>query len=375
MEKPFLARIIFLLLALGTGIGYLSPSLIPAFYTNVPLNSLILFFFLSGVFLILIKIRALKPEILWLQGYRQGLLRVNTIYSPFLLSPLASLLGPVEEKRNLSTSSLQLALDTLYHRLQESRSPLKYLVGVLIFLGLLGTFWGLLQTIHNIGNVISNLPVNTGDSVLFFNDLKQGLKKPLGGMGTAFSSSMFGLSCSLILGFFETQLGSLYKKFYQDIEEWLMTLLTEESSSRNIQDPASLPYLGGLIERLSTHMQSLAQAYTQDQTQIQNLQKNVLFLSEKTATLVDYMKTEKDLMIKIAEHQLDLQNIMKHLKDSLSQANHLETTQHHLRNIDNSLGNLLDQLHAHHTQLRSDVKEEIRFLARVLSTPGLKEPL
>jgi hypothetical protein len=377
MQKSFLLRIITLILAFGAVGGYMAPTLIPSFYTNIPMNSLILGLLLLGIFLVILKTQSLRPEIQWLQGYRQGQLRVNNLYSPFILAPVAGLLGPVDQKKSLSPASINLALEMVYNRLQEARSSLKYITGVLIFLGLLGTFWGLLQTIRSIGDVIANLPVNTGDSILFFNDLKQGLKQPLKGMGVAFTSSMFGLGGSLIIGFLDVQVGQFYGKFYQEVEEWLISFSHGKGShlSQGGEDAPSAAYLAGLIERLSTHLEEMTQVYAQDQIHGQNFQKNVVFLSERTATLVDYMKTEKDLMIKIAEHQLDLQNTLKHLKDSIPHMGLSDASQTHIRNLDVSVTTLIDQLHTHHAQSRTDLKEEMRFLARVLSSQPKAEPL
>ncbi|MEL0144704.1 MAG: flagellar motor protein MotA, partial [Alphaproteobacteria bacterium] len=131
--------------------------------------------------------------------------------------------GERKDSLSLSTLSMRSLLDGIASRLDESRDLSRYTIGLLIFLGLLGTFWGLLQTVSSVANVIAGLQVGGGDAVTIFNDLKTGLEAPLSGMGTAFSSSLFGLAGSLLLGFLELQAGAAQNRFYNDLEDWLST--------------------------------------------------------------------------------------------------------------------------------------------------------
>jgi hypothetical protein len=112
-------------------------------------------------------------------------------------------------------------LDSIASRLDESRETTRYLVGLLIFLGLLGTFWGLLLTTSSVGQTISALNTEGKDTATVFQELKTGLEAPLRGMGTAFSASLFGLAGSLILGFLDLQAGQAQTRFYNELEEWL----------------------------------------------------------------------------------------------------------------------------------------------------------
>ena len=142
----------------------------------------------------------------------------------------------VEHKGRFTISSLAMRslLDSLNLRLDETREISRYLIGLLVFLGLLGTFWGLLSTIESVGTVINSLGVAGEDSTSMFLKLKEGLKQPLNGMGTAFSSSLFGLSGSLILGFLDIQASQAQNQFYNDVEEWLssMSLISVNPSSK-----------------------------------------------------------------------------------------------------------------------------------------------
>jgi hypothetical protein len=137
---------------------------------------------------------------------------------------MATMLRDRKGHVTLSTTSMRSIMDSIGTRLDEARELSRYLVGLLIFLGLLGTFWGLLQTISSIGLTIGALDTNATDSTVIFEELKAGLESPLQGMGTAFSSSLFGLSGSLILGFLDLQAGQAQNRFYNELEDWLSSV-------------------------------------------------------------------------------------------------------------------------------------------------------
>ena len=140
---------------------------------------------------------------------------------PTLLAPMATMLRDRRGYTSLSTTSMRSIMDSIGGRLDEARDTGRYLVGLLVFLGLLGTFWGLLETIQSVGKVISSLDSKQSDTTLVFEELKTGLSAPLRGMGTAFSASLLGLAGSLILGFLDLQANHAHNRFYNELEEWL----------------------------------------------------------------------------------------------------------------------------------------------------------
>jgi hypothetical protein len=141
---------------------------------------------------------------------------------PRLLAPLANMLSQRRSERlSLSAMSMRSVLDTIGARLDEGRELSRYATGLLIFLGLLGTFWGLLLTIGSVSDVISGMSVGTGDINALFNQLKTGLAEPLRGMAIAFSSSMLGLAGALVLGFLDLTAGQAQNRFYSELEDWL----------------------------------------------------------------------------------------------------------------------------------------------------------
>jgi len=188
---------------------------------------------------------------------------------PVLLAPIAKHLEEFHrDKFRLSALSLQTVLDGIRGHLDESREISKYMISLLVFLGLLGTFWGLLQTIGTVGQVISGLEVGTADFINVVTHLKQGLEEPLKGMGTAFSSSLFGLGGSLVLGFVDIQAGHAQNRFFNEMEEWLsgVTRLVETdeiSEADTTLSVAALKNIGDNLRALIHHTQENNQVMTQ----------------------------------------------------------------------------------------------------------------
>ena len=202
-----------------------------AFSTNPGLNGLILGVLVVGILLAFMQVIRLMPEVSWVNSFRRGKGQKKN-RKPVLLAPMAALLGGQSEVA-LSTGSTQSILDSIGNRLDERRDISRYLISLLVFLGLLGTFWGLLATIASIGDTIGALDPTSGDTNDILDSLKSGLKAPLDGMGTAFSSSLFGLAGSLVLGFLDLQSGQAQNRFYLELENWLSTVTDVNSDFAN----------------------------------------------------------------------------------------------------------------------------------------------
>ncbi len=212
--------ILYLSIVMGVCL-LLSASLKTAFMANWGFNLLILAALCVGIGINIFQIQRLEPEIKWLKIFRTGDPGLS-VTEPVLLAPLAKHLEEIHRDRfRLSALSLQTVLDGIRGHLDESREISRYMISLLVFLGLLGTFWGLLQTIGTVGQVISGLEVGSQDFINVVSHLKQGLEEPLKGMGTAFSSSLFGLGGSLVLGFVDIQAGHAQNRFFNEMEEWL----------------------------------------------------------------------------------------------------------------------------------------------------------
>jgi hypothetical protein len=214
----FLILAILLAIILDGQTGQLRQS----FMANPGLNGLIIGVLVVGIVYAFRQVLRLYPEINWVNNFRisdPGITSDKT--NPSLLAPMATMLKDRTGHLSLATGAMRSLLDSVASRLDEQRETTRYLVGLLVFLGLLGTFWGLLETVSSVGATIGTLDTNAGESVMLFDQLKEGLAGPLKGMGTAFSCSMFGLAGSLILGFLDLQAGHAQGRFYNELEDWL----------------------------------------------------------------------------------------------------------------------------------------------------------
>jgi len=216
-----------------------------AFMANWGFNLLIMAALVTGIAINMRQVFALKPELHWIKMFRTGNIGISVSEPTRLMKPLAKQLEGLNRDRfSLSAFSMRTVLDGIRGRLEESREISRYMIGLLVFLGLLGTFWGLLGTISSVWHVIEGMEVTQNDFAAMFENLKTGLQGPLSGMGTAFSSSLFGLGGSLVLGFIDLQAGHAQNRFFNELEEWLseVTHLIDkaEGQASGLQDLSML---------------------------------------------------------------------------------------------------------------------------------------
>jgi hypothetical protein len=205
---------------------------------NLFLNGLIISILVIGIVLAFRQVIRLFPEIAWVNSFRLADPGLAVERPPVLLAPMAAILGDRVGRMAISSQTMQRLLDSIGSRLDEARDMSRYMTGLLVFLGLLGTFWGLIDTVGSVGKVIGGLKVG-GDAAAMFDSLKEGLAAPLGGMGISFSSSLFGLAGSLVLGFLDLQTSQAQNRFYTDLEDWLAT--TVQDLGADTQVSASVP--------------------------------------------------------------------------------------------------------------------------------------
>jgi hypothetical protein len=228
-----------------------------AFMSNWGFNLIIIGALLIGILLNIRRVLILEPEINWIKIFRTGTSGISVAESPELLKPLAKHLEGLHRDRfSLSALSLRTVLEGIRGRLDESREISRYIIGLLVFLGLLGTFWGLLGTISSVSSIVGGLEVGDENYAEMFKALKAGLQEPLRGMGTAFSSSLFGLGGSLILGFIDIQANHAQNRFFNELEEWLsgVTQLVERTMVGELEEegeaPSRSPWQGARMDRL-----------------------------------------------------------------------------------------------------------------------------
>lgn len=217
----FLRGMLIFIVLVGFLVAIIAKELATAFWNNPALNGLIVAVLAIGILRAFGQVIRLYPEVKWVNAFRIADPGLAIEHKPVLLSPMATMLRDRTGALSLSAQTMRSIMDSIGGRLDESRETGRYLVGLLVFLGLLGTFWGLLETIESVGKAINTLDTRQSDSVLVFEELKSGLAAPLRGMGTAFSASLLGLAGSLVLGFLELQANHAHNRFYNELEEWL----------------------------------------------------------------------------------------------------------------------------------------------------------
>jgi hypothetical protein len=304
--RVHLVRMIVFLLLAGL-IGFvLYRQVFRAFMANPALNGLIGLVLLIGIIYGVGQVVRIFGEARWVNGLRRSADGFVTGNPPVLLAPVATLLGEKAGRQAISTSTLRSVLDSVGARLDESRDVSRYLTGLLVFLGLLGTFWGLIETVTAVGDVIQKLPVD-GQANALFGELKTGLAAPLAGMGISFSSSLFGLAGSLILGFLDLQAGQAQSRFYYELEDWLSTTAMDSTpgdSSAASQD------LRVVIERLARNVQeaSLRSGTSPAMTN----------LAEGIQQLVVHMRNEQQMIRDWVDSQAQNQTEVKRLLERLT---------------------------------------------------------
>ncbi len=244
--------------AIAALVALVNQPLRQAFQANPTFNAVIVGVLLIGVLVNFRQVLALFREIRWINEFRRADPERPLSTTPKLLAPMARMLGQRERGQfSLSALSMRSLLDSIHLRLDEARDVSRYLIGLLIFLGLLGTFWGLLATIGDVGTVIKAMQVD-GDSQQVFADLKAGLEGPLAGMGIAFSSSLFGLAGSLVLGFLDLQAGHAQNRFFNQLEEWLSSVTRLSTGALPGDGEAPLPaYVQALLEQTADSLERL----------------------------------------------------------------------------------------------------------------------
>ena len=285
----YILRII-LFLVLISSLLYLFIEKLKNFYlTNQILNSIIIFIITVGIIYILRQTLLLKNEYNWLiKSTSSKQPSKLSVKSPNLLKYLDTFLKEHSGKFIFSQSAMKSIMESLDGRLTESREISRYLIGLTIFLGLLGTFWGLLETINSVGITVSSLNFSE-DTQRLFKVLKQGLEEPLSGMGTAFSSSLFGLGGSLILGFLDLQSSQAQNRFYNEVEEKLsqhtkFTLMNMDENDKKNLGPA---YIESLIEVTTENLKKSTSVIDKQNDYQESISKSLYevnsFLSENIA--------------------------------------------------------------------------------------------
>ena len=285
-----------------------------AFMNNPGLNGLIIGALLVGIILAFRQVIRLFRSVQWVNHFRIVGSDGEIEAPPGLLGPVAKLFGRRKGPRSLTTSTFRAILESIGTRLDENRENLRYLTGLLVFLGLLGTFWGLLETVGSVGQVISSMRTGAEAGVLF-EELKSGLGAPLGGMGISFSSSLFGLAGSLVLGFLDLQVGQAQNRFYTELEDWLSAHVADPAPAARTAAATAAPLpednkeLIAALDKLTTVLNE-----SQSGRAATHAMAN---LAEGVQGLVQHMRSEQQMIRDWVESQAAQQREMKRLLERL----------------------------------------------------------
>jgi hypothetical protein len=304
--RIFLFRMLVFLVACGLVAVVLYKQIQQAFFANPGLNALIGLVLFVGILLSFRQVIRLYPEVSWVNNFRVADPGLAVARHPTLLAPMAAILGGERTGRiSISQQTMRHLLDSIATRLDEARDISRYMTGLLVFLGLLGTFWGLIETVGSVGTVINGLKVG-GDAGALFDTLKEGLAAPLGGMGISFSSSLFGLAGSLILGFLDLQSSQAQNRFYTDLEDWLATTVREYGAG----DGAPTSEVSVALERLRGAVEEVGGG--------RNTANAMANLAEAIQGLVAHMRTEQQMIREWADGQGEQNREIKRLLERLA---------------------------------------------------------
>jgi protein-S-isoprenylcysteine O-methyltransferase Ste14 len=303
--RIFLVRMLVFLVLCSLIMIVLYKQIIAAFFANPGLNALIGLVLLIGIVLSFRQVIRLYPEVAWVNNFRIADPGLAMARHPTLLAPMAAILGGERSGRiTISQQTMRHLLDSIATRLDEARDISRYMTGLLVFLGLLGTFWGLIETVGSVGHVIDGLKVG-GDAGALFDTLKEGLAAPLGGMGISFSSSLFGLAGSLILGFLDLQSSQAQNRFYTDLEDWLASTVGNYSGETGPSGD-----LQAAVDRLRVALEE-GGSNKGTTTAMANL-------AEAIQGLVTHMRTEQQMIREWADGQGEQNREIKKLLERLA---------------------------------------------------------
>jgi hypothetical protein len=281
------------------------------------------------------------------------------------------------DRLSLSAPAMRSVLDGIASRLDESRELSRYMTGLLIFLGLLGTFWGLLLTIGSVSEVIGGMSVGSGDLNQLFNQLKTGLAQPLRGMGTAFSSSMLGLAGALVLGFLDLTAGQAQNRFYNELEEWLAGITRISSGVLGDMggEGGSVPaYVQALLEQTAENLEGLQRILARGEEGRAANAQALMTLTERLAVLTDQMRAGQSLMLRVAEQQASLGPALQRLAEAQAHGAIDDQTRGHLRNSEIYLARLLEEVSQGRAQATTEIRNEIKVVARTIAALAEEAP-
>ena len=346
------------------------PSVLPIFAASPYLNGFIGVVFVIGVLSCFWQVVQLVASVNWIERFVGVRPKKGAMVPPRLLAPLAALLRTRAASAKISPSSARSILDSVATRVDEARDITRYISNLLIFLGLLGTFYGLATTVPAVVETIRALAPSEGtDAAEMFTRLMTGLESQLGGMGTAFASSLLGLAGSLVVGMLELFASHGQNRFFRELEEWLSTI-TRLSFSGADSDGGELSGAAAVLDHMSQQMEALQSLFTQSDISRSMLDERLGSVAKSMEKMVHRMEGENDtarVLARVAESQERLIDVLQGRE--VSGGDHLDAeSRMRLRSIDVQLLRILEELAAGRQETTAELRAEISGLTRVLRT-------
>lgn len=376
MTRPrrYLFRQIVFLFVVGGLVWMLRDLLLRAYHSAPLLISVIVATMFLGILFILWRTWSLESEVTWIERFRDQRRHRLPLGTPRLLAPMAAMLGERRDQLSLPPVATRALLDGISLRLDESREISRYATGLLIFLGLLGTFWGLLLTIAAVSDAISSLQITSGDGAQIFAKLRENLEGPLKGMSTAFGASLFGLAGSLVLGFLDLQLGQAQNRFFNDLEDWLSGVTRISGGSLQLEGDQPIPaYVEALLERTAESIDDLQRNMARSDERRGADALAASQLADRLGQVTEALHQQQAVLARMADADTELRNAINLLAQRAGQPVSTtgdEASRAHLRNLEAYLARLLEETVRGRTALADELRGEFKLLARTLAARG-----
>jgi len=367
---PQLLWMVVGLIAAGGVVFLLWDRITTSFLHNPALNTGILVVMAVGIIFVFYQVARLTTDINWIENFQRGG-NPGSFAQPRLLAPLAAMVKDKAHSRlSLSATSLRSVLDGIQARLDEHREISRYLITLLILLGLLGTFWGLLGTINAVTAAITGLDISSSDPARLFDDLKQSLQGPLAGMGTAFSASLFGLSGSLLLGYLDLQAGQAHNRFFGEVEDWLSGQTKLGTGGGIVEGDQPVPaYIQALLEQTAESLDNLQRTISRTEADRLAASNNFKVLADHMIALTDQLRAQQQVVQRLMETQTDMRGVIAKLADVAQHGGFGidPNSRTHLRNIDALLARMADDIAAGRHNAVQELRSEIKLLTRTIA--------
>lgn len=368
-------QIMMMLIALGlsgAGVMFALPRVLPVFEANPYLNGVIVFVFAIGVVACFWQVWQLSRSVRWIEAFAGGRAEAEGVRAPQLLAPLATLLRSRGARMQISSSSARSILDSVGQRIDEEREITRYVANLLIFLGLLGTFYGLATTVPALVDTIRGLAPQEGETgVEVFSRLMSGLEGQLSGMGVAFASSLLGLAGSLIVGLLELFAGHGQNRFYRELEEWLSSITRLGFSSGEGDTGGEHAVIAGVVDHMAEQMEELQQLFERSDISRAMVDQKLGSLSDSIERMIYRMGEQNPVnsaLMRVAEGQEALIVQLRSMADNAGDGGGMDAeSRMRLRSIDVQMLRILEEISAGRQETMSELRTDIAALGRVIA--------